>query len=270
MGMMDKRIGIEVRDTVAYVTMTRGEKYNGLDLDMLQALVNAAAEVRRNRDVRAVILQGEGRAFCAGLDFAAVAKEPLRLLRSFVKLPRQATNLFQQACWCWRELPVPVLAVVHGRCYGGGLQLALAADFRFATPDCEFSIMEAKWGLVPDMTGTVTLRELVPIDVAKRLAMTGEIFDGTRAGELGLVTEVTDAPLVAAEKLAAQLGTRSPDAVAATKALFHQTWHAGPRAAFGVESRIQRKLLLGKNHQIARKANLAAQPPQFGRRTFDG
>jgi enoyl-CoA hydratase/carnithine racemase len=267
---MDEQVSLEVRDTVAYVTLTRAEKYNGLDLDMLEALVRTAGKVGEDRGARAVILRGEGKAFCAGLDFASVGKEPARVLRAFLTLPRQSANLFQKAVWRWRELPVPVLAVTHGYCYGAGMQLALAADFRFTTPDCEFSIMEAKWGLVPDMTGTVTLRELVPMDVAMRLTMTGEVFDGVRAKELGLVTEVVDDPLAAAEGLAAQLTTRSPDAVAATKALFHRTWHVAPQDAFGVERRIQRKLLLGKNHKIARKANLAKQPPQFVERGFGG
>nr|AHE14580.1 putative enoyl-CoA hydratase/isomerase [uncultured bacterium] len=267
---MEERVSLEVRDAVAHVTLTRADKYNGVDLDMLEALVRTAAKIGEDRGIRAVIVGGEGKAFCAGLDFATVGKEPLRVLRSFLTLPRQSTNLFQKAIWCWRELPVPVLAVTHGYCYGAGMQLALAADFRFTTPDCEFSIMEAKWGLIPDMTGTVTLRELLPMDVAMRLTMTGEAFDGLRAKELGLVTEVAEDPLAAAEKLVAELVTRSPDSVAATKALFHRTRHVSPQEAFGVERRIQRKLLMGRNHKIARKANLAKQPPRFAERGFDG
>src|SRR5947208_10929090 len=139
--------------------MTRAEKFNGLDLDMLDALVAAAATIKGDRAVRAVILRGDGPAFCAGLDFASVSRQPLRVARAFLRLPGRTTNLFQQTCWAWRELPVPVLAVLHGRCYGGGMQLALGADFRYSTTDCELSIMEAKWGLIPDMTGSVTLRE---------------------------------------------------------------------------------------------------------------
>lgn len=267
---MTARVTTEIRDGIAYVTMTRGEKFNGLDFEMLQALVDAAKTVKRDRDVRAVILQGEGAAFCAGLDFASVGKQPLRALLSFLRVPGRKTNLYQEACWAWREVPVPVLAVLHGRCYGGGLQLALAADFRFTTPDCEFSILEAKWGLVPDMSGTVTLRELVGMDVAKRLTMTGEFFDGTRAKDLGLVTEVSETPLKAAEALAAELMTRSPDSVAATKALFHRTRHVSPRTAFRIESRLQRKLLTGANHKIARAAGMAKEVPQFMRRSFGG
>jgi enoyl-CoA hydratase/carnithine racemase len=266
---MQDRVKLERRDGIAYVTLNRADKYNGLDLDMLQALVGTARVIRRDRTVRAVILQGAGPVFCAGLDFASVGKQPVRMLRAFLKYGIKSTNLFQEACWCWRELPVPVLAVLHGRCYGGGMQIALAADFRFSTPDCEMSIMEAKWGLVPDMTGTVTLRELVPIDLAKRLAMTAELFSGSQAKAWNLVTEVADDPLAAAEALAAQLKTRSPDSVAGTKALFQQTWGASENAALDIESRIQRKLITGKNHKIARTANFKKVAPVFVDRTFE-
>ncbi len=263
---MTARVRTEIRDHVAHVTLTRSEKLNGIDIAMLRELVAAARALGRNRDLRAVVLSGEGDAFCAGLDFASVAKSPAQLLRAFLRVPGTATNLFQEACWAWRKLPVPVIAVVHGRCFGGGLQIALGADFRFATPDCEFSVLEAKWGLIPDMTGSVTLRELVGIDVAKRLTMTGEVVDGRRAAELGLVTEVSATPAEAAETLIAQVVNRSPDSVAASKSLFHRTWTARARRAFRLESRIQRQLLIRKNHAIARKAGTSRSVPQFTRR----
>jgi enoyl-CoA hydratase/carnithine racemase len=156
-----------------------------------------------------------------------------------------------------------VIAVLQGHCFGGGMQLALAADFRFATPDCELSIMEGKWGLIPDMTGSVTLRELVPMDVAKRLTMTAEVFDGRQALEYGLVTGVSDDPLKAAEALVGQLVTRSPDAIALTKRLLHGTWNRSPRWAFWTETVLQARLMRGANHHIARTANLAKDVPEF-------
>ncbi len=216
--------------------------------------------------MRAVILSGAGKAFCAGLDFASVGRSPAAFARAGLKLPGQSTNLFQRACWVWRELPVPVIAVLHGHCFGGGMQLALAADFRFATPDCELSIMEGKWGLIPDMTGSVTLRELVPIDVAKRLTMTAEVFDGTQAAAYGLVTEVADDPMKQAEALAAELLTRSPDALALTKRLLHTTRHRSPGRAFWTETWLQLRLLRGANHKIARSANLAGDKPVYTER----
>lgn len=240
---MTERVHLEVRDRIAYATLTRPDKLNGLDLPMLRALADTPRRIRADRQGRAVILAGAGSAFCAGLDFASVGQDRWGFLRAGLKLPGQL-NLFQRACWAWRRLPVPVIAVLHGHCYGGGLQLALAADFRIATPDCQLSIMEGRWGLIPDMTGSVTLRELLPMDVAKRLAMTAETFDGTRARELGLVTEVAGDPLAAAEALAAELSDRSPAALAATKALLHRTWTRTPRRAFWTETLLQTGLII--------------------------
>lgn len=258
------RVLLDVRDGIAHVTLNRAEKYNGLDLPMLRGLVEVAGRVEADRSVRAVVLAGEGKAFCAGLDFASVAKEgAMTKARAALKVPGRRTNLFQEACWVWRELPVPVIAVLHGHCFGGGMQLALAADFRFATPDCELSIMEGKWGLIPDMTGSVTLRELVPMDVAKRLTMTAEVFDGRQALDLGLVTGIAEDPLKDAEALAGELMTRSPDAIAMTKRLLHRTWTQSPRWAFWTETVLQARLMRGANHRIARSANLAKEVPAF-------
>ncbi len=258
-----ERVLVEIRDRIAYVTLNRPDKRNGLDLPMLRALVGAAAQVAADPSVRAVILAGAGPAFSAGLDFVSVGRDPRGFLRAALKLPGQSTNLFQRACWAWRELPVPVVAVLHGHCFGGGLQLALACDFRFSTPDCELSVMEGRWGLIPDMTGSVTLRELVPMDVAKRLTMTAELFDGRQAAQWGLVTGVSDRPLADAQALAGQLLARSPDALALTKRLLHTTWHRSPRRAFWTETWLQARLLRGANHRIARATGLAKEAPRY-------
>ena len=263
----DRRVLLDVRDGVAEVTLNRPAKRNGLDLAMLSALVDAARRIRQDPSIRAVILSGAGPAFCAGLDFAAVDKAgPLAMARAGLKLPGRKTNLFQRACWAWRELPVPVIAVLHGHCFGGGLQLALAADFRFATPDCELSVMEGKWGLIPDMTGSVTLRELLPMDLAKRLVMTAEVFDGRTALEYGLVTGTDDDPRRRAERLVEQLRSRSPDALASTKKLLHGTWSRSPRWAFWIETVLQARLMTGANHRIARTALLRGEVPEFAER----
>lgn len=267
--MSESRVTLSIEGHIATVSLNRPDKYNGLDLEMMRGLVACAKTIKKNRDVRVVILRGEGKAFCAGLDFATVTKTPLKMLLAFTKFGVKKTNLFQQACWAWRELPVPVIAVLHGYCYGGGLQLALAADFRIATPDCELSVMESKWGLIPDMTGTVTLRELVPMDVAKELAMTGRRFDATEAKTLHLVTRVAEDPHAEAQALAAALLERSPDAVSATKALFQSTRHAAEEIAFDQESRLQFKLLRGRNQSEAMAANLKKRAPRFRSRQRD-
>lgn len=261
--MSGQRVRLEVRDDIAWVTLTRSDKYNALDWEMLCALVDTARVIKADRSIRAVILQGEGKAFCSGLDFPSFTRQPGRMVRGFLKYGFKATNLFQEAAWCWRRLSVPVIAAIHGYCYGGGLQIALAADFRFATSDCEFSILETKWGLIPDMTGSVTLRELLPMDQVKLLAMTGRMLSGSQARQLGLVTEIGDDPRAMAEALAVELRTRSPDAVAAAKRLFQENWVASVRQAFSRESRLQLGLLLGKNQRIATQANFNKQPPRF-------
>ncbi len=268
--MASSRVLLEIDGPIAFVWLNRPDKLNGVDLEMLHDLVAVAKKIRRDRNVRAVIINGKGAAFCAGLDFASVLKQPVNVLRSFVANPIRGTNLFQHANWVWRELPVPVIAVTHGRCYGAGLQLALAADFRFTTPDCEWSVLEAKWGLVPDMSGTVGLSEVVTADVAKRLTMTGEIVTGKTAKQIGLVTGSSADPLKDALKLVEQLLTRSPDSVAASKKLLNETRRSRPRRAFHIERALQLSMLLAKNTKIARRAGFAQTSAEFGPRTFKG
>ncbi|WP_454199917.1 crotonase/enoyl-CoA hydratase family protein [Nocardia sp. Marseille-Q1738] len=230
----------------AYVTLDRPDKHNGLTIDMISGLIASAKTVARRPGVRAVILSGNGPSFSSGMDIAAASSDPLAILRNFLPLPGRGTNAFQEACWAWRRLPVPVIAAIHGRCYGGGLQLALAADVRFATPDAEFSVMEAKHGLVPDMTGAATLSRLVGIDKALLLTMTADTVDAAYAAKIGLVTEVAADPVAEAEKLADQIAARPQHAVAAAKRLFERTWHTSPRRTFAVERATQLPLIVRK------------------------
>jgi enoyl-CoA hydratase/carnithine racemase len=160
-------------------------------------------------------------------------------------------NLAQDVSYLWRELPVPVIAVLQGMCFGAGLQIALGADMRFATPDCKLSIMEGKWGLIPDMAAAITLRELVRIDVAKELTMTGRIVTGEEAARLGLVTRSCEDPLDEAQRLATELVERSPDAIAGAKELYQRTWMASEKECLEVESEIQEKLLASWNQVAA-------------------
>lgn len=228
----------------AYVALDRPDKHNGLTIDMLEELVRVAGVIGKRPDVRAVILTGNGPSFSSGLDVAKAMGNPLDVVRNFVPLPWRGTNTFQEACWAWRRLPQPVIAVVHGRCYGGGLQLALAADFRFVTPDSEFSVMEAKHGLIPDMTGAATLSRLIGIDQALLLTMTADPVDAAYAERIGLVTEVSADPLAAAEKLADRIATRSPHAVAAAKKMFDRTWQTSVRRTLSIERATQLPLIV--------------------------
>lgn len=257
-----------IEGPVAHVSLNRPDKLNGVDFDVLQGLLDAAARVRADRDVRAVVLQGEGDSFCAGLDFASVGPQKAKVASFFLTPPWRATNGFQEALWTWRRLPVPVLAVTRGHVFGAGIQLALAADFRFTTPDAQWSVLEAKWGLVPDMSGTVPLVELVGADVAKRLAMTGETVSGAEAVELGLATGVADDPLKPALELVDAIVARSPDSVAATKKLFNEVRWGGVRSAFRRERLYQLRMFRSPNTAIARRAGMKREQPEFGPRRF--
>jgi enoyl-CoA hydratase/carnithine racemase len=204
---------------LAVVTLSRASKMNALSLPMLQAVEGAArSPLLRDPAVRGVLLHGDGRAFCAGLDVPAMAREGRSALRTVLdRSPDRLDNLAQAVGYQWRALPVPVLAATHGVCFGGGLQIALGADARFTTPDCRFSVMEAKWGLIPDMSASVTLREVCGISTAKQLSWTAEIFDGARAADLGLVTEVCADPVARAEEYFEGLGLASAEGAAECK-----------------------------------------------------
>lgn len=262
----DQLVSCTVADGIARVCLTRPDKLNALTLQTLEELVTTAHRLRRDRTLRAVVVSGEGRSFCAGLDFASVLRRPTGVAAAFVPRPWRGTNTFQEACWAWRRLPVPVIAAVHGHCYGGGLQIALAADFRFATPDSEWSVLEGRWGLIPDMSGIRSLAELVGIDTAKRLTMTARMLSGKEAHDLGLVTELAADPEEAALALARELAGRSPDALAAAKRLFDRTWTSSARTTFRRERAEQLFLLFASNTRAARKAAFEKVAPRFGPR----
>lgn len=255
-----------VENNVAQVRLARPDKLNALTLQILDDLVSTARALRRDRHLRAVVLAGEGDSFCAGLDFASVLKQPVKVAATFVPRPLRGTNTFQEAAWAWRRVPVPVIAAVHGHCYGGGLQIALGADFRFTTPDARWSVLEGKWGLIPDMSGVRSLAEVVGIDTAKRLTMTAETFSGEEAHALGLATGVAADPVAAADDLVEQLTERSPDALAAAKRLFNDTWHASPRRTFARERIEQARLLAARNTKVARAAAFGKSGSGFGPR----
>ena len=251
---MSSHVTCTVTDGIAHVRLDRPDKLNALTLGILDDLVATAHRLRKDKTLRAVVLSGEGDAFCAGLDFASVMRSPAGIAKAFVPRPWRGTNTFQEAPWAFRRIPVPVIAAVHGHCLGGGLQIALAADFRIATPDSRWSVLEGKWGLIPDMSGIESLTQLVGIDQAKLLTMTAEVFDGSRAHDLGLVTQLDNDPLASALRLAEQLRAKSPDAIAAAKRLFDDTWTASPRRTFARERIEQAYLLAARNTRVAREA----------------
>ena len=257
---MSERVRIEVADHVATVTLTRPEKHNALDGAMFEGIIAAAEEVAATRGVRAVVLHGEGPSFCSGLDVASLAGGPINILG---RDDGHRANLAQRACTDWIDLPVPVIAAVHGNCFGGGLQIALGADIRIAAPDARLSVMEGKWGLVPDMGITATLPRLVRLDVAKELTYTSRVVSGTEAAELGLVTRVADDPLAAAQELATEIAGRSPDAVRAAKRLYDECWDGPVDDALVLETDLQKALIGSQNQMAAVQAGMAKQPAEF-------
>lgn len=259
---MSDRIRVSSQDGVADVRLNRPEKLNACDIAMFEALVETADALAADRSLRAVVLSGEGRGFSAGIDISSFGRGGGgRDL--FERGDASPANFVQRSAWAWRELPVPVVAAVHGVCFGAGLQIALAADVRFVAPDARMSVMEIKWGLVPDVSGTRTLIHLVRDDVARELVYTGRQVSGTEAAELGLASHVSDTPHAAALELAREIAGKSPSAIRADKRLLNAARLLDDSAGLLLEEGLQRSVL-GKPNQIeAVKANLEKRDPTF-------
>src|SRR5947209_4606151 len=248
----DDRVQVEIRaDGVATVTMVRADKHNALDQAMFEGLTNAAGQLAGDASVRAVVLHGEGKSFCSGLDIASFMSGQGGTGVLLERGSDRLANFAQRVSYDLSVVPATVIAAIHGNCFGGGLQIALGADIRIAAPDAKLSIMEVRWGLIPDMAITQTLPRLVSIDVAKELTFSGRIVSGSESLVLGLVTRNSDDPLTSALALAEEVAQRSPDAVRAAKRLYDQTWVSNdPAAALKRESDLQIGLI-GKANQLA-------------------
>jgi enoyl-CoA hydratase/carnithine racemase len=261
--MSEERVRVETSGHVATVTLARPDKHNALDIAMFEAIVAAAEQLAVEPGVRAVVLHGDGPSFCSGLDLASLMSSGDGLDGSLEELAGPVPNRFQRVAYDWVTLPVPVIAAVHGNCLGGGLQIALGADIRIATPDARLSVMEVKWGLVPDMSLTQTLPRLVGIDVAKELVYTARVFSGEEALRLGVVTRLAADPLAAAVELAGELAGRSPDAIRGAKRLLDQSWGRPPEVGLRLEAEIQSRLIGSANQMAAVIAGMSKQEPEF-------
>lgn len=258
------RLTTEILGGIAFVTLTRPEKMNAVDFEMIDAVIAAGEALATQPGLRAVVLAGEGRAFCAGLDVANFARLAQGGAEELI-LPRShgAANRFQQFSLVWRALPVPVIAALQGVAFGAGFQLALGADIRVAAPDTRLSIMEMKWGLVPDMGGMVSLPELTRADVVRRLTYTAEEIGAVQARDWGLVTEIAEDPFARATELAETIAARSPSAIRAAKRLIATAWAAPADTVLMAESREQVELI-GKPDQLeVIAANLQHRAPVF-------
>lgn len=266
---MTDLVTIDVSGGIADVRLNRPDKYNALSPDMFRAIIEAGESLAEAKEVRAVVLSGNGRGFCAGLDMGSfqgmAERESARegANQSLFSRGDGPENHAQRPAYIWKTLPMPVIAAIHGVAYGGGTQIALGADIRFAAPDAKMSVMEIKWGLVPDMSLTQTLRDVVPLDVAKELTFTGRILSGVEAKELGLVTHLADDPLAAAMALAGEIAGRSPDAVRAGKKLLEGSWHEDAATGLSLEASLQSGLIGTPNQVEAIMANFEKRPPAF-------
>lgn len=267
----EHRVRVEISDGIADVRLARPEKMNALDAAMFAALVETGDRLKGEAGLRAVVLSGEGRAFCAGLDmgnFGRMAEgrsapNDGQAGGGLVERRHGIANHAQYACWVWREIPVPVIAAVHGVAFGGGFQLALGADMRFVAADARLAVLEIRWGLVPDMAGTQLMRHLVREDIVRELTYTGRVFSGEEAGRIGFATRVCADPRAEALALAREIADRNPHAVRAAKRLLNAAATTPPAEGLIQETEEQLALIGSPNQIEAVRANLEKRSPAF-------
>ena len=257
---MSHVIDYQIEQGIARVTLNRPDKMNALSLDLFKALVATGEAIKSDASVRVVVLSGAGKAFCAGLDMELMMSggAPDLLERS-----HGVCNLFQQAAWVWHEVPVPVIAAVHGSCLGGGLQVMCGADMRYIHPQTKLSIMEMKWGIVPDMAGTQLWGAYVREDIIRELTYSARVFTGEEAECYGFATRLCEDPLADAMETAAQIAHKNPDAIRAAKRLINNQRQPDITAGILAES-VEQDALMGKPNQIeAVTANFEKRAPIF-------
>ena len=263
-GVTEDRVTIAIEDGVADVRMNRADKRNALDNAMFTSLAAAGDFLKTLPELRAVVLSGDGASFCAGLDFGSFqAMAQGGSVNAGAMADGRITHLAQQVCWVWQEVPVPVIAAVHGHALGGGMQIALGADIRIVHPDTQLSVREVHWGLIPDMTGTLMLSRLVRPDIVKDLVFSARVFSGAEGFELGVVTRLSKTPHAEAMDLAQEIAGRSPDAVRGAKKLINLMANDGAAQQFAAEREVIGKLIGGPNQVEAVMSHFEKRPPKF-------
>ena len=264
---MSDRVLVNVTDGVADVRLNRPEKLNALDSAMFKALADAGESLKERSDVRAVVLSGEGRSFCAGLDFSlfqAMGSSPDKNETDAAdRLQGRITHLGQQAAWVWQELEVPVIGAISGHALGGGFQIAMGPDIRLVHPDTKMSVLEIRWGLVPDMGASVLLPALVGLDVAKELYFTGRMISGTEAAQLGIATRVSEDPRADAMELAAEIAGNNPEAIRRMKTILNGIGERSTAERFAAEREHIGALIGSANQKEAVSAFFEKRTPKF-------
>ena len=275
-GVTEDRVTISIEDGIADVRMNRADKRNALDNAMFTSLAAAGDYLKTLPELRAVVLSGDGASFCAGLDFGsfqAMAQGSSGQggsVNAGAMSDGRITHLAQQVCWVWQEVPVPVIAAVHGHALGGGMQIALGADIRIVHPDTQLSVREVHWGLIPDMTGTLMLSRLVRPDIVKDLVFSARVFSGAEGFELGVVTRLSKTPQADAMDLAQEIAGRSPDAVRGAKKLINLMANDGAAQQFAAEREVIGKLIGGANQVEAVMSHFEKRPPKFNSSSIFG
>ena len=275
-GVTEDRVTISIEDGIADVRMNRADKRNALDNAMFTSLAAAGEYLKTLSELRAVVLSGDGASFCAGLDFGsfqAMAQGSSGQggsVNAGAMSDGRITHLAQQVCWVWQEVPVPVIAAVHGHALGGGMQIALGADIRIVHPDTQLSVREVHWGLIPDMTGTLMLSRLVRPDIVKDLVFSARVFSGSEGFELGVVTRLSKTPQADAMDLAQEIAGRSPDAVRGAKKLINLMANDGAAQQFAAEREVIGKLIGGANQVEAVMSHFEKRPPKFNSSSIFG
>ena len=267
-GVTSERVVMTVVDGVADIRMNRPDKRNALDNEMFTSLAAAGDYVKTLSDVRVVVLSGEGASFCAGLDFGsfqamAGGSSNSGSVNAGSMANGRITHLAQQVCWVWQEVPVPVIAAVHGHALGGGMQIALGADIRIVHPDTQLSVREVHWGLIPDMTGTLMLSRLVRPDVAKELVFTAKVISGKEGHDIGLASHLSSDPHADAMTLAREIASKSPDAVRGAKQLMNRLLNDGAAGQFAAERETIHQLIGTPNQAEAVMSHFEKRPASF-------
>ena len=277
-GVVDDRVTISMVDGIADVKMNRADKRNALDNAMFTSL-SAAGEYLKTLDgLRVVVLSGDGASFCAGLDFSSFAQmaeagaadkkhdkksDEKSDMNAGAMVDGRITHMAQQVCWVWQEVPVPVIAAVHGHALGGGIQIALGADIRIVHPDTQLSVREVHWGLIPDMTGTLMLSRLVRPDIVKNLVFTARVFSGQEAHEMGIATQLSQDVHADAMTMAREIAGRSPEAVRGAKKLINLLANSGAAEQFAAERATIGQLIGSTNQAEAVMSHFEKRPPIF-------
>ncbi|MEE9439759.1 MAG: crotonase/enoyl-CoA hydratase family protein [Saprospiraceae bacterium] len=262
---MNDNVKIKIKDHIAVVSLSRPDKMNALDIQMFNNLISIAGIIDNDVSIRCVVIHGEGKSFCAGMDLSNFMDtdpdSPIN--QPLINRTHGIANIWQKAVYIWKELQVPVIAAVHGVAIGGGLQLMLAADVKYVAPDTKLSIMEMKYGLIPDMAGTQLMRHTVREDVIRELTYTNRMFSGVEAVDFGFATHVSDNPFDAAYKLATTIAEKSPDAIVKAKKLLNAAPYLSQSQGLVLESEFQQQLLKSKNQMEAVFAAMQKRKGQF-------